>query len=151
MRAAGRRRVTAGSSNRRMQGARERRQTPVRAYANHQVRRQPGRTTKARRVDYPLVRRSRPLLVPAASGSQIESAPAATNQKPRPSAAEFRFGSIVSWKAASTRADACALSARCRARVISSDMLVGEEKQDCGDFLDQGLPVRDTSIETLTR
>jgi hypothetical protein len=26
-------------------------------------------------------------------------------------------------------------SARCRARVISSDMLVGEEKQDCGDFL----------------
>ena len=32
-----------GPRSRRMQGARERRQTPVRAYANHQVRRQLGR------------------------------------------------------------------------------------------------------------
>ncbi len=27
--------------------------------------------------------------------------------------------------------------ARCRALVVSSDVLFGEEKQDCGDFRDQ--------------
>ena len=52
--------------------------------------------TEARRVAYLLVRRSCPLLVPAASGRQIESAPAATQRKPRLSSPEFRFDPIIS-------------------------------------------------------
>jgi hypothetical protein len=36
-----------------------------------------------------------------------------------------------------TSAANAAVSARCRARVVSGDVLVGEEEQDCGDFRDQ--------------
>ena len=63
--------------------ARERRQTLVRAYANRRVGGSSAGAAESRGVAYPLVRRPCPLLVPAASGSQIESAPTATMQQPR--------------------------------------------------------------------
>jgi hypothetical protein len=66
-----------------MQGARERRQSPSVHMQTTKFADSSAGAAEARRVAYPLVRRSRPLLVPAASGSQIESAPMATKGKRR--------------------------------------------------------------------
>ena len=74
-------------------------------------------------------RSSCPLLVSAASGSQIKSAPVATEEKSPLTAADFCSGLIVSSDGASTRIDTCSLSARCGAAVEDGERLVPAQER----------------------
>ena len=86
-----------------------------------------------------IVETGRSLSDRAESGSVAECAASATNQKRHPSAAEFRVGSIVSWKAASTRVDACALSALNMWLVESGEVRVAVRKQVCPSIVKAAL------------
>jgi hypothetical protein len=77
----------------------------------------------------PLARFRGPLLVSAASGTQIESAPMATERKPPPSAAEFRFDPIVSGGPANRRTGACLVFALSRRGARTAEIPVGSGKQ----------------------